>query len=150
MKEERRLASLPKRPLYAEPGSVSLPEYACHAWLVDDGAREGDWTLPDVGLLVGLLGAFANRDAKLVVGGRFEEDDAGLLTLVAPAGVGSDLRLFGKVAGSPLEDGSGYVRVKPALSVLQHQGWFEVEQTVAELRVRLGERARKLNEPPAG
>ncbi len=84
LKEERRLASLPKRPLYAEPGSVSLPEYACHSWLVDDGAREGDWTLPDVGLLVGLLGAFANRDARLVVGGRFEEDDAGLLTLVAP------------------------------------------------------------------
>ena len=84
-----------------------------------------------------------NRDAKLVVGGRFVEDDGGL-TLVAPAGVGSDLRLVGQVAGSPREDGNGHVRVESALAVLQRNGWFEVEQTVAKLRIRLGVRARRL------
>ena len=33
-----------------------------------------------------------------------------------------------------------------ALRVLARKKWVEVEQTVAELRIRLGERARKLNE----
>ena len=148
MKDARKVASLPRQPLLAEPGSVQLPRYCVHDWLLDAGAREGDWTLMEVGLLAGLLGAFANRDAKLVIGGRFEEDDAGL-TLVAPAGVGSDLRLFGKVAGSPLEDGSGHIRVKPALKVLQHQGWIEMETTVGELRITLGERAKRLTEAAA-
>jgi hypothetical protein len=30
----------------------------------------------------------------------------------------------------------------------QRNGWFEVEQTVGELRIRLGERAKKLKESP--
>jgi hypothetical protein len=67
------------------------------------------------------------------------------LTLVAPGGVGSDLRLFGKVAGSPIEDRSGHIRVRPALATLHRNKWLTVEQTVAELRIRLGERALKLN-----
>jgi hypothetical protein len=52
----------------------------------------------DVGLLAGLLGAFANRDATRVVGGRFAEAEGGELTLVAP---GSDFRLYPRIAGSP-------------------------------------------------
>jgi hypothetical protein len=48
--------------------------------------------------------------------------------------------MFGKVAGSPLEDGSGHVRVRTALAVLRRNKWVEVEQTVGELRVKLGER----------
>ena len=47
-----------------------------------------------------------------------------------------------------MEDGSGHVRVKSALAVLQRNKWVEVEQTVGELRIRLGERARKLDAPP--
>jgi hypothetical protein len=86
LKEERRLANLPKRPLYAEPGSASLPEYACHAWLVDDGALAGNWTLMDVGLLVAILGAFWNDDPSVFVNGRFDgEGDE--RTLVVPGGV---------------------------------------------------------------
>ena len=57
----------------------------------------------------------------------------------------------GKIAGSPLEDdGSGHVRVRGALRVLAHNGWVEVEQTVAEMRIRLGERARKTERLNAG
>ena len=56
----------------------------------------------------------------------------------------------GKIAGSPIEtDKSGHVRVRAALAVLQRNKWVTVEQTVGEIRIRLGERARKLNEPTA-
>ena len=54
----------------------------------------------------------------------------------------------GKIAGSPLEDdGSGHVRVRGALRVLARNKWVVVEQSVAETRITLGERARKLSEP---
>ena len=74
----------------------------------------------DVGLLVGLLAAFANKDSALVVGARFEEAD-GELTLVAPGGIGAKLRLHGQTAGSPLENGSGHIRVRSALATLARQ-----------------------------
>jgi hypothetical protein len=38
--------------------------------------------------------------------------------------------------------------VRSALATLTRNQWIEVEQTVGELRIRLGERARKLDEPP--
>ena len=53
----------------------------------------------------------------------------------------------GKIAGSTLEDGSGHVRVREALRTLALNKWVNVEETVGELRIRLGERARKLHEP---
>jgi hypothetical protein len=128
---------------------VSLPEYACHAWLVEDGALQGDWTLMDVGLLVAILGAFWNNDPSLFVNGAFDgEGDE--RTLVVSAGIGADLRMHGQIAGSPLEDGSGHVRVREALRTLAVNKWITVEQTVGELRIRLGERARKLAPPPGG
>lgn len=145
LKDERRLAKLPKRPVYAEPGSVSLPRFAVHSWLVGAEAREGAWTLMDLGLLVGLLGAFENRDSSLLVGARFDDQD-GELTLIVPAGTGSGMRFHGMIAGSPLEGGSGFVRGHQALAVLVRNGWFTVEQTVGDLRIRLGEPARKLRE----
>jgi hypothetical protein len=43
LKEERRVASLPKRPVYAEPGSIELPRYV-FSWLLADSiapARRG-------------------------------------------------------------------------------------------------------------
>jgi hypothetical protein len=97
----------------------------------------------DVGLLVAVLGAFANDDPSVFVGGRFDGEDADRV-LVVPGGVGAHLWMHGKIAGSPLEDGSGHVRVKTALAVLKRNRWFEVEETVGELRIRLGDRAKKL------
>ena len=64
--------------------------------------------------------------------------------------MGADLRMHGKIAGSAIEtDKSGHVRVREALRVLQRNKWVEVEQTVGELRIRLGERAKKLTEAAA-
>lgn len=113
-------------------------------WRVAESGRSGDWTLMDIGVLVAVLGAFANDDPSVFVGGRFEGKDGDRILFV-PGGVGSDLRLFGKIAGSPPEDGSGHVRVREALCALALNEWIEIDQTVGELRIRLGERARNLN-----
>jgi hypothetical protein len=148
LKDQRKVAGLPRQPLLAEPGSVQLPRFV-YRWLVSDEARDGAWSLMDLGLLAALLGAFANDDPSVFVDGRFEGegDDR---ALVVPGGVGSDLRMHGRIAGSPIEDGSGHVRVREALRKLALNKWVEVEQTVAETRIRLGEHALKLNGADAG
>ena len=56
--------------------------------------------------------------------------------------------MHGQITGSPLEEGSGYVRVREALRTLALNKWIEIDQTVGELRIRLGERARALNTLP--
>ena len=109
-------------------------------------AHDGGFSLADLGLLAGLLGAFANRDPSLIVGARFDQE--GELTLVVPGGIGQGIQFHGKIAGSPIEDGSGFVRGREALAVLVRNKWFEVEQTAGELRIRLGERALKLRRTP--
>ena len=96
-----------------------------------------------VAVLVAVLSCFANRHAGLFVVGRFEAE-ADRLTLVVPGGIGADLRMHGKNAGSPLEEGSGHVRVRAALATLARNKWIEVERTVAETRIRLGSNAREL------
>jgi len=121
-----------------------LPRFA-FTWLVGDEARDGAWRLMDLGLLAALLGAVANDDPSVLVGGRFEGEGDERTLEVAGAGVGSDLRMHGKIAGSPLEDGSGHVRVKAALAVLARNQWLAVS-SVGETRIRLGERVRKLND----
>jgi hypothetical protein len=75
------------------------------------------------------------------VGGAFDGEGTDR-ALVVPGGVGADLRMHGRIAGSPIEDGFGFVRVRSALAVLQRNKWITAEQTVGELRIRLGERAR--------
>jgi hypothetical protein len=67
-----------------------------------------------------------------------------MLVRKGPPDIGTQLRMHRPIAGSPIEDGSGHVRVRPALATLHRNKWVEVEQTVAELRTQLGERARKL------
>jgi len=57
LKDERRISKLPRQPLLAEPGTVQLPRFVY--WLVGDEARDGAWSLMDLGLLAGILGAFA-------------------------------------------------------------------------------------------
>jgi hypothetical protein len=57
--------------------------------------------------------------------------------------------MHGQIIGSPLDDGSGHVRVREALRTLALNKWVDVEQTVGELRIRLGERGRRLNEAAA-
>jgi hypothetical protein len=103
------------RPLVA---GVQLPRLV-YQWLVGDEARKtGAITLMDVGVLYGVLAAFANDDPGLFVDGSFQgEGDE--RTLVTPGGIGSELRTHGQTAGSPLDQsGSGHVRLRPALAVL--------------------------------
>ena len=57
----------------------------------------------DIGVLVAVLGAFANDDPSVFVGGRFE-GAGGDRTLLVPGGVGADLRMHGQITGSPLEE----------------------------------------------
>ena len=90
----------------------------------------------------------AYRDPSLIIGAHFEAEDDDL-TLVVPGGIGSTIQFHGRIAGSPIEDGSGFIRARPALVVLVHNKWFEVEQTIAEIRIRRGAHARKLGEPLA-
>ncbi len=144
--DELKVSLLEPRPRWEEAGSVTLPRYAVHGWLLDDGAREGDWTLMDLGLLVAVLSAFENRDPAFFVGARFEgEGDE--RTLVVPGGVGSDIRLYGMIAGSSMaSDGAGHVRVRTALATLARNDWIAVERSVSELRIRLGVRVLKLRE----
>jgi hypothetical protein len=139
--DQRKVASLPRRPLLAEPGSVQLPRHA-FTWLVGESGRDGHWTLMDVALLVGILGAFANDEPSIFVGGRFggEQDDR---TLVVPGGIGSTLRLHGRIAGDPFDE-AGHIRIRPALATLARNRWIEVERSTAELRIRLGDRAREI------
>ena len=99
LEDKRNFAALPRQPLVAEPGAIRLPRLV-FSWLVGDEARAGARSVADVALLVALLGAFANRDPSILVGGHFEE----------------------------AED-------------------ITVEQTVGQLRIRLGEQARRLNGP---
>ena len=143
VKDARKVAALPRQPLLAEPGAIQIPRFV-YTWLVGDEARAGAWSVADVGLLVALLGAFANDDASVFVDGRVEGegDDR---ALVVPGGIGADIRLHGRVAGSPIEDGSGFVRVREALRKLALNKWVEVELSVGEFRIRLDERARKIH-----
>jgi hypothetical protein len=123
LKDQRKVAALPRQPLLTEPGNVQLPR-SVYKWLVGDEARDGAWTLADLGLLAALLGAFANDDPSRFVGGRFEGEGADR-ALVVPGGVGADLRMHGKIAGSAIEtDKSGHVRVRAALRVLARNDWL--------------------------
>ncbi len=64
LKDQRKVAGLPRQPLLAEPGSVQLPRFAAYTWLLGDG-----WTL------------FAD--------GRFE-GEGDHRTLVVRGGIGAD------------------------------------------------------------
>jgi hypothetical protein len=127
LKDARKAAALPRAPLLAEPGAVQLPRYV-YSWLVRPEAHEAAFTIADPGVLSALLLAFANGDPSLIVGARFEGEGDSLTLVVPGAGVAGTLRFHGRIAGSPIEDGSGFVRGRPALKVLATNKWFEVEQ----------------------
>jgi hypothetical protein len=140
--DDRKAASLPRQPLLADPGSVQLPRYV-FTWLLGESGLKGNWTLLDVALLVAILGAFANDAPSLFVGARFE-DEQGDRALVVPGGIGANPRLHGRIAGDPFNE-AGHIRVRPALATLARNKWITVEQTVSELRIRLGEHVGKLH-----
>jgi hypothetical protein len=117
--EERRLANLPRRPLYADPGGVTLPP-EIWAWLTNAKQAHEDacFGLADVGGLCALWATFANDSTALFPGSRFE-GEADDRALVVPAMAGADIRTFGRIAGSSVNTGaSGQVRPWAAIHML--------------------------------
>lgn len=75
-------------------------------------AHDGAWTLMDLGLLAALLGAFENRDPSLIVGACFEENEHSILCV--PSGIGAEIRFHGRIVGSSIGGGSGFIRTRNA------------------------------------
>jgi hypothetical protein len=88
--------------------------------------------------------SFENRQS-VIQNGRFVDDD-GALVLVAPWGTGSEIPLVNRVQGS-VHDGNGGIKVRASLAALARNGFLEVEQTVGEIRIRLGKNAKELRSP---
>jgi hypothetical protein len=140
LKEERRVASLPRRPVYAEPGSIELPR-SVFQWRVAENNHSGkNWGITEVGLLATLLLSFENQ-IPIIKGGQFVEMD-GEVALVS----GSEIKLVNRVEGSAL-DANGGVNVQASLVVLARNGWLELERGAGEIRIRLGRRAKELRSP---
>jgi hypothetical protein len=141
IKEEERLETLPKRPVYAETGSVTLPRFAFD-WLAQ--SRDQSWTVADLGMLSAVLGMFENRQS-LFANGTFAEED-GELVLTIPGGI-SEVRLLPGRNGNAVDStGSGVVREREALRVLAHARWIDVKVEGTTLKIRLGEHAKKVRE----
>ncbi len=60
--EEARMASVPVRPMYEEPGSMTLPVFV-FKWLAT--AKDAEWTVADTGALVAVLGMFHSRKSLI-------------------------------------------------------------------------------------
>jgi hypothetical protein len=140
LREERRVASLPRRPVYAEPGSIELPRSVFQFLTAASNHGGQNWGVTEVGLLATILLSFENR-TPIVKGGNFVEED-GELTLVS----GSQPKLVNRVEGS-MHDSNGGVHVEASLVVLARNGWLELERGAGEIRIRLGRRAKELRSP---
>jgi hypothetical protein len=102
------------------------------------------WGVSEVGLLTVILLSFENQ-TPILKDGQFIEDN-GELTLVAPYGTGSQIRLTNHVEGSTLVAAGG-VKVGASLVTLRRNQWLVVEQTVSDIRIRLGKNAKALRTP---
>jgi hypothetical protein len=95
-------------------------------------------------MLAAMLGMFWNKQV-LFIGGRFiTEDDEPVLVLRE-----EELRFPTPLGGSAMmSDGSGFVRERAALRVLARNGFFQVERSGSDIRIRLGERGKALGPNP--
>ena len=140
--EGLRLGGLPRRVEWAEVGSVTLPRFV-FTWL--QTSRNGDWTVADMGMLVAMLGMFENQ-ISLFPNAAFEEEDGEPVLVVQ--GDADNIR-FARSQNLQSTDpftSSGYVRERVAIQKLVRNGWFEVAKAGTGLRIKLGERAKKLRE----
>lgn len=138
--EKLRLDGLPRRPVYAEVGSIALPRFV-HTWLKNS---RGQFTIADLGMLSALLLMFENQES-LFIGGRFESIDGEPVLILRE----EQLRFPSSRNNDAMTSGhSGFVREKMALRTLVRNKWFEVEWPAGELRIMLGERAKALRGRP--
>jgi hypothetical protein len=128
--KEAKLAALPQRVKYEEPGAVVLPAFVFE-WL--KSSRDASWTLADTGMLAAVLGMFANRDAGLIIGAHFETDDGGGDVLVAP----EDVIFRPDTNPHPMQGGAGQVNPAVALATLRRTGWITVERRDGRFRIGL-------------
>jgi hypothetical protein len=136
--EKLRLDGLPRRPVYAEVGSAALPRFV-HTWLKNS---RGQFTIADLGMLTALLLMFENQES-LFIGGRFETIDGEPVLILRE----EQLRFPGSRNNDAMTTGhSGFVREKVALRTLVRNKWFEVDRLAGEMRIRLGERAKKVRQ----
>jgi len=140
IKEAQRVMSLPKRPIWEEPGSITLPRET-FVWL--ETSTDGAWTVADVGMLFAVLGMWENRSTELIPGSSFEETADGELELVVPGGANA-FRLRHGANGNPTLLDSGTIRESAALQTLASSGWLDGTVEGLEIRIRLGEKAKKL------
>ena len=100
--------------------------------------------MADLGMLVAMLGMFENQ-TSLFPNAAFEDED-GEPVLVVQGDV-DNVRFLRQQNGQPTDHfGSGHVRERVALRALVRNEWFEALNTGTHLRIKLGERARKLRE----
>jgi hypothetical protein len=75
------------------------------------------------------------------------EEEDGEPVMVVPGAVGGDLRFQGRTNGNSLDStDSGHVGVREALSACVRNKWLTAEQAGGQLRIKLGERAKKVRE----
>jgi hypothetical protein len=89
-----------------------------------------------------LLLMFENRES-LFIGGRFETIDGDPVLILRE----EQLRFPVSMNNDAMTSGhSGFIREKMALRTLVRNKWFEVEWPSGEMRLRLGERAKKVRQ----
>jgi len=146
-KEELRIAALPRRLEYAEPGSIALPRLVFD-WLQNPAA--GSLDLPILGALVGLLFSFENQ-RPIIDGAVFEKRDEELVLVCSEPF--DRLRFTHAVNPNDGADDfgtSGRVKAPTTLRYLIRNKWLTAEQVGGQLRIKLGERARRVREGKAG
>jgi hypothetical protein len=138
-----KLATLPRRPQLAAPGSVPIPREV-FVWLRNEKTGGEDWNVMVVGTLAALLLAFANRDASINDNARLVDDEDGPV-IVVRGGVGEPMRFARGVGVYPFSDvdSSGFIRLRPALLTLARNDWLAIEVTAGETKLRLGQRAKE-------
>jgi hypothetical protein len=118
-----------------------VPRFA-FSWL--QRSTDGAWTVADLGMLVAVLGMFES-ETSLFANSSFERDGDELVLTVR--GGLSDLRFAAGKNGSSVDSsGSGLIREREALRTLVRNGWFEASDSGALLKIKLGERAKKVRE----
>lgn len=132
--ERLHTATLPARRA-PEPGSVELPRLLWR-WVTD--GRHDTFSLNDLGLLAGLLFAFANDSAALFARShaRIGRDDTGPVITLRDAAAGVRL-------GTGVNP-SGGLDVRHGLETLHRNRWVTTERNGGTLRIRPGERMRDL------
>lgn len=99
----------------------------------------------DLGLLAALMGAFANDDARLFLGGRFDGEGM-TVPLLFPAASAAICACSARSPGPRSRTAPATYESARRCVCSSPTAGSRVDQTVGEMRISLGERARNPNE----